>query len=74
MKFGKRSFFRQEKLRFSMQKAFFSNACLNKCVESFFRKTMGLCISTRNDALLSRNGNNRVDFFQETGIIDMNLL
>ena len=57
-----------------MQKAFFSNACLNKCVESFFQKIMDLCISTRNDALLSRNGNNRVDFFQETGIIGVNLL
>ena len=55
-------------------KGYFLEHTFEKNRELLFSKPAGLCISTRNDALLSRNGNNRVDFFQETGIIDMNLL
>lgn len=74
MKFGQAELFQTGEAPLFYAESFFPNACLNKCVESFFQKIMDLCISTRNDALLSRNGNNRVDFFQETGIIGVNLL
>ena len=74
MKFGQAELFQTGEAPLFYAKGYFLEHTFEKNRELLFSKPAGLCISTRNDALLSRNGNIRVDFFQENGIIVVNLL